>query len=147
VETKLGKFCTVSTASVMTPLQLGHAGCTGELDNAGVGSGSREWHGNQDADSSTMTSIKPEVENNAGPEPQGDYESDHTPSHDAGSDFSSENIGSSDSNHDQMTSAPTPTHHIEIRYQLILEHSYLIVINLNVFNWLSDINWSDCKWM
>ena len=140
METKLGKFCTVSTASVMTPLQLGHAGCTGELDNAGVGSGSREWHGNQDADSSTMTSIKPELENNAGPEPQGDCESDHTPSHDAGSDFSSENIGSSDSNPDQMTSAPTPTHHIEIRYQLILKHSNLIVIILNAFTWLNYVN-------
>ena len=115
----------------MTPLQLGHAGCTGELDNAGVGSGSREWHGNQDADSNTMTSIKPELETNAGPEPQGDCESDHTPSHDAGSDFSSENIDSSGSNPDQVTSAPTPTHHIEIRYQLMLKHSCLIII-LNV---------------
>lgn len=124
----------------MTPLQLGHAGCTGELDNAGVGSGSREWHGNQDAESNNMTSIKPELETSAGPEPQGDCESDHTSSHDAGSDFSSENIGSSGSNPDQVTSAPTATHHIEIRYQLMLKHSYLIIIILNVFNWLNDIN-------
>lgn len=130
METKLGKFCTVSTASVLSPLQLGHVGCTGELDNAGVGSGSREWHGNQDADGSTVGSFKPELETSTGPEPQGDFESDHTPSHDSGSDFSSENIGSSDSNPDQVTSAPTPTHHIEIRYQLILKHSYLIVIVL-----------------
>lgn len=132
MEPKLGKFCTVSTASVMTPLQLGHAGCTGEVDNAGVGSGSREWHGNQNADSDTMTSIKPELETNSGPEPQGDSESDHTPGHDAGSDISSESTSSSDSNPDQVTSVPTPTHHIEIRYQLMLKHSYRIVINLNI---------------
>jgi hypothetical protein len=117
MEPKLGKFCTVSTASVMTPLQLGHAGGCGEIDSAGVGSGSREWHGSQDADHSTTTNIKPELE------PEQDCESDIEPDHNA--DSSSENIGSSDSNPDQVTSMPTPTQHIEIRYQLMLKDSHL----------------------
>lgn len=123
MEPKLGKFCTVSTASVMTPLQLGHAGGSGEIDNAGVGSGSREWHGSQDADSSTTTNIKPELEPMAEPEPEQDCDSNHEPDHNA--DSSSENVDSSDSNPDQVTSVPAPTQHIEIRYQLMLKDSHL----------------------
>lgn len=117
MEPKLGKFCTVSTASVMTPLQLGHAGGCGEVDNAGVGSGSREWHGSQDAHSSTTANIKPELKPMTEPKPEQDCESDHEPDHNADS--------SSDSNLDQVTSVPTPTHHIEIRYQLMLKDSHV----------------------
>jgi hypothetical protein len=133
MEPKLGKFCTVSTTSVTAPLQLGHAGCTGELDNAGVGSGTREWHGSQCADSDkdslhTTTNIKPISE----PVSEHDCESNHEPDHDA--DSSSESTDSSYPNPEKVTSVPTPAHHIEIRYQLMLKNSKTIVNFLDIFN-------------
>jgi hypothetical protein len=121
MEPKLGKFCTVSTASVTAPLQLGHAGCTGEVDNAGVGSGTTEWHGSQCADSDedslhTTTSVESIPE----PDLEQDCESSHEPGHDA--DSSSGTVDNSDPNPEQVTAVPTPPHHIEIRYHLMLKN-------------------------
>lgn len=140
MEPKLGKFCTVSTSSVTTPLQLGHAGCTGELDNAGVGSGTREWCSSQVADSDkdslhTATSVEPVSE--AVSEP--DCESSHEADHDTNS--SSESVDSSDPNPERLASVPTPTHHIEIRYQLMLKNSKMIANILDIFMQLKEDFW------
>ncbi|PSN35424.1 hypothetical protein C0J52_13195, partial [Blattella germanica] len=132
VERKLGKFCTVSTASVTTPLQPGHAGCTGELDNAGVGSGI--CAGSPRAESSMEPEPECEAEPEPDPQPQAEHEfelerePECEPKPESDQEFideSKNDDSSSEKNDDlepsceQVASVPTQTHHIEIRQEAV----------------------------